>query len=405
LPDAAPINRLYRGKIGVDSGVCIVNLLVRERIALPVKREYVLSALFFLIVAVFFYLFYRLMVPFFTPIAWAAILVIVFRPLYSWLRRKIKSPNLASLIACAIIFLIIIGPTMYLLASLVNEAADAVQHINTAYQSGELKGLLSLDIPFVNVIKDKLKSYPQLADVDFESIIKDAITTITKAIGSQATTVIANITKNLFYFFLMLFTMFFFFRDGDTLIAFMKRLTPLKSDQVTLVYSHLRQVIEGMMYGGVVIALIQGVLGGVLFAIMGIPSAVLWGSLMALLAFIPILGPFLVYIPAGVILILGGSYIKGILLILIGTVVISQIDNFLRPLLFSGKTQTHTLMLFFSIMGGIAMFSLLGIVLGPFIAAVFLSLLKSFELQLHPEIGPSLAEQLSADLSDSNNAE
>jgi predicted PurR-regulated permease PerM len=203
----------------------------------------------------------------------------------------------------------------------------------------------------------------------------------------------------------MLFTMFFFFRDGDTLIAFMKRLTPLKSDQVTLVYSHLRQVIEGMMYGGVVIALIQGVLGGVLFAIMGIPSAVLWGSLMALLAFIPILGPFLVYIPAGVILILGGSYIKGILLILIGTVVISQIDNFLRPLLFSGKTQTHTLMLFFSIMGGIAMFSLLGIVLGPFIAAVFLSLLKSFELQLHPEIGPSLAEQLSADLSDSNNAE
>jgi predicted PurR-regulated permease PerM len=139
------------------------------------------------------------------------------------------------------------------------------------------------------------------------------------------------------------------------------------------------------MYGGVVMALIQGTLGGVLFAIMGISSAVLWGAVMALLAFIPIVGPFLVYIPAGIILILGGSYIKGILVLAFGTLVISHVDNFVRPLLFTGKTQTHTLMLFFSIMGGIYMFGLLGIVLGPFIAAVFISILKMFELQLHPE--------------------
>ncbi|UCD17378.1 MAG: AI-2E family transporter [Candidatus Zixiibacteriota bacterium] len=346
------------------------------------KKEYFLTALFFLIVGAFFYLFYRIMVPFFTPIAWAGILVIVFYPGFKWLDSKFRWPGLASLISCVIIFLLIIGPTTYLLASLASEATDALQKVNAAYQDGRLKNYLSVNIPFIDAIKNK---YPQLAEVDFESIVKDVVSIVTKAIGSQATTVIANISKNLFYFVLMLFAMFFFFRDGERVVAFLKRLTPLTPDQVELMYSHLRQVIEGTMYGGVVIALIQGTLGGILFLIMGISSPVFWGAVMAFLAFIPILGPFLVYIPAGIIVFLSGSPIKGILLIAIGTLIVSQIDNFLRPMLFSGKTQMHTLLLFFSIMGGLALFGLLGVVLGPFITAVFVSLLRVFEVRMHPE--------------------
>jgi predicted PurR-regulated permease PerM len=352
------------------------------------KREYIVTVLFFLVVAVFFYLFYRLMVPFFTPIAWAAILTIVFYPLYVKLHNRVKSPNLASVLMCIIIFVIIIGPSVYVLASLVKEAAEAVGMVNAAYQDGSLKGLFDWSAPFIDSIKRKLVDYPQLANVDFETIVKDAIATVTKAIGSQATSVIANISRTLFYFFLMFFAMFFFFRDGDRIINFLKRITPLKTDQVGIVYSHLQEVIEAMMYGGVVIALLQGLMGGLLFWIMGISSPVLWGAVMAILAFIPVVGPFLVYIPAGIILLFVGSPVKGILIILIG-IAISQSDNFLRPILFSGKSQTHTLMLFFSIMGGIAMFGLLGVVLGPFIAAMFLTLLKMFELQLHPEMTAS----------------
>jgi predicted PurR-regulated permease PerM len=355
-------------------------------------REYSPAVLYFLFVAIFFYLFYRLMVPFFTPIAWAGILVIVFYPLYSWLYRKLKSRTWASLVSCLLIFIIIIGPSIYLLASLVSEAATALQKLNVAYQSGDLAGLFAPLTPLLDIISKKLEDYPTLADLDFGSIIKDVVATVTRALGSQATTVIANITKTLFYFFLMLFSMFFFFRDGETIIDFLKRVTPVDQSKVSYLYSHFQQVIQGMMYGGVVIALIQGILGGIIFAVMGIPSAVFWGAVMAFLAFIPVLGPFLVYIPAGVILFLGGSYVKGILLIAIGTLVISQVDNFLRPLLFSGKTQTHTLMLFFSIMGGIAVFGLLGVVMGPFIAAVFISILKMFELQLHPEREKEIAE-------------
>jgi len=345
------------------------------------KREYILTALFFLIVAIFFYMFYQLLIPFFTPIAWAGILVIVFYPVYGWLNIKVKSPWLASLVACILVFIIIIGPAIYLLASLVSEAADAVQLVNEAYKSGNLKDYLTLNIPFINAIKSKLSNYPQLADIDFEVIIKDAVTTITKAIGSQATTVIANITKTFFYFILMLFTMFFFFRDGDQIVEFLKKITPLKRDQVRILYSHMKEVIEGTMYGGLVIALIQGVLGGFLFAIVGISSPVLWGSVMAFLAFIPVVGPSLIYIPTGIILFLSGSPIKGIIIIAVG-LGISQTDNFLRPHLFAGKTEMHTLLMFFSIMGGIVIFGLLGIVLGPLITAVFLSLLKVFEVSI-----------------------
>ncbi|MCP4706509.1 MAG: AI-2E family transporter [candidate division Zixibacteria bacterium] len=348
------------------------------------KREYILTALFFLIVAVFFYMFYQLMVPFFTPIAWAAILVIVFYPVYGWLSTKIKSPWMASAVACILIFIIIIGPAIYLLASLVGEAANAVQLVNETYKSGNLKEYLTLNIPFFDVIKNKLSDYPQLAEVDFETVIKDAMSTITKAIGSQATTVIANISKSLFYFMLMLFAMFFFFRDGDQIVEFLKNITPLKRDQVRILYSHMKEVIEGTMYGGLVIALLQGLLGGILFAIVGISSPVLWGSVMAFLAFIPVVGASLVYIPAGVILFLGGSPVTGIIVIAVG-LAISQTDNFLRPHLFAGKTEMHTLLLFFSIMGGIIIFGLLGIVLGPLITAVFLSLLKVFEVSINTD--------------------
>jgi len=345
------------------------------------RKEHLLTALFL----IFAYLFYRLLIPFLAPIAWAGIFVIVFYPMFRWLYKRMKSKGWASFVSCILIFVVIIGPVAYLMVLLVSEAGVAVQKLNAAYQDGSLKKLVSPGFPFIDTIKNRLAAYPQLAGVDFGSIIKDAVTTITKAIGAQATTVIANITRTLFQFLLMMFTMFYFFRDGDRIVKFMKRITPIEQDKVEVVYLHLKGVVEGMMYGGVVVALLQGFLGGLLFAIMGISSPVFWGAVMALMAFVPILGPYLIYIPAGIILMIEGSFVKGILLIVIGSIVVSQIDNFVRPHLFHGKTQTHTLMLFFSILGGIILFGLPGIVLGPFIAAIFTSFLKMIEIQLHPE--------------------
>lgn len=358
------------------------------------KREYLLIALFFLIAAVFFYLFYALIIPFFAPIAWAAVFAILFFPLYEALLKRLKSRGVTSALVCLIIIVLIIGPLTYLLAALVNEAYTAVAKVNEMHRSGELQKYISFDLPWLNAMKEKLSQYYDLSSVDATQLIKDAIDKVSGVILKQTSWFIANATRTVFYFALMIFTMYYFFKDGELIIRKVKRLMPLSANQVNVTFSQLRDVIQATMYGGVVVALIQGTLGGILFAIMGVPSAVFWGAIMMVLSIIPFLGAFIIFLPAGLIMIIGGSYVKGIVIIAVGTLVISQIDNVIRPLLISGRTSMHPLLLFFSLMGGIALFGLLGIVVGPLIAAVFLTLLKIFEFKLHSSADASLTQEL-----------
>ncbi len=347
------------------------------------KREHFLLSIFFLIAGAFFYLFYRLVIPFFAPICWAAVLVIIFHPLYKRVAGKVRSPGLASLLLCLFIIILIIGPIAYLFSALVQEAADAVAKVNAMYRAGEFDNILSFNVPFLDAVRDKLSQYYDLSKVNLNQLIKDSIDKVGGVIIGQTTWLIANGTKTLFYFAIMLFTMYYFFKDGELIIRRLKRLMPLSQDRIDKTFKQLHDVIQATMYGGVVVALIQGLLGGILFAVFGIPSAVFWGAIMALLSIIPFLGAFIIYIPAGIILIIGGAYIKGLVVIIIGTVIISQIDNVLRPYFISGRTCLHPLMLFFAIMGGISVFGLLGVVLGPLVAAVFITVLDVLDYRLH----------------------
>lgn len=357
------------------------------------KREYFLISLFFVVSAAIFYLFYQIIVPFFVPIAWASVLTILFYPMYERVLRRVRHKWIASTIMCAFIVILIIGPITYLFVALVNEAADAVSKVNALSKSGELDDLLDFSIPWLESMKLKLSEYYDISKIDLDEIIRDAMNRVSSVVVRQTTWLITNGTRTVFYFGLMLFAMYYFFRDGQSLINRIKRLMPLTPSQVSSAFVQLRDVIQATMYGGVFIALLQGILGGVLFLIVGIPSPVFWGAVMAFLSIIPLVGAFIVYVPAGVILIIGGSYIKGLLVILIGTFVISQIDNVIRPLLISGKTSLHPLLLFFTIMGGIAVFGLLGVVVGPMIAAGFTILLRVFEMRLHPEDVESAGEE------------
>ncbi len=349
------------------------------------KREHILVSLFFLIAAIVFYLFYQLIIPFFAPMAWAGVFAILFFPLYEKLLQLIKSKGLSSLLVCIVIIVLIIGPITYLFVALVSEAANAVAKVNAMIKSGELEQLLSIDLPWIDAAKEKLSKYYDLSKINLDEIIKQSVEGVSGVILNQTSWLITNTTRLVFYFVLMIFTLYYFFKDGELLVHKAKRLMPLTANQVNVTFRQFHDVIQATMYGGVVVALIQGLIGGILFAIVGIPSPVFWGAIMAFLSIIPFVGAFIVYVPAGLILIIGGSYIKGIIVIAVGSVIISQIDNVLRPFLISGRTSMHPLLLFFTILGGIYLFGLLGIVLGPLIAAVFVTLLKIFEFTLHPE--------------------
>ncbi len=347
------------------------------------KREHIILSLFFLISAIVLYLFYRIIIPFLAPIAWAGVFAIIFFPVYEKILGKIKSKGLSSLIVCLLIITLILGPITYLFVALVGEATGAVTRINELIASGDMKKLMSFDLPWMKDLTEKISVYYDLSKINLDQIVKQAIESISGVILNQTSWLITNITRLVFSFVLMIFTLYYFFKDGDYVVQKAKRLMPLSRTQIDVSFRQFQDVVLAAMYGGVAVALIQGVAGGILFAAVGISSAVFWGAVMAFLSIIPILGAFLVYIPAGLILIISGAYVKGIVVIAVGTLVISQLDNLLRPYLISGRTSMHPLMLFFTILGGVYLLGLLGVVVGPLIGAVFVTLLDIFETRLH----------------------
>ena len=352
------------------------------------KKDNILTALFFLIAAAIVYLFYRLIVPFFLPICWAGVFVIVFFPFYKRLLRAIKLRGLATLLMCLLIIIVIIGPLTYLLVLLVKEAADAVAVVNEWYLSGKLKELLTVDIPILQTLRDTLGKYYDISNLNLDEIIRDAIQKVGGFVVERTGWLVSHGTRAVFDFLLMVVAMYYFFRDGQSIVSRLRRFTPLSEGQTGIAVEQLNEVIQATVNGVVVIALLQGLLGGLLFFVTGLPSPVFWGAVMAFMSFIPLAGPTAIYLPAGVLLILTGSVVKGLVVIAFGAIVISQVDNLLRPLLISGRTSLHPLLLFFMILGGVAVFGLLGVVLGPIIAAAFTILLKVIEMRLHPDDTP-----------------
>lgn len=346
------------------------------------KREHVVIALFFLIAAATFYLFYRIIVPFFVPLAWAAVFAILFYPIYERLVRKTGKPGVAALLVTLLLLVLIIGPVTYLFIELVDQASGAVNRVNELYASGDLGRLLHLDLPWLSSLLAKLSPYFDISKIDINELAKDSVDKIGGLVLGQTSWLITNATRALMYFLMMLFATYYFLKDGRLIIERLRRLVPLPLEQTDVAFGNLRDVIFATMYSGALIALLQGFLGGLLFWIVGIPSALFWGSIMAFLSILPFIGAFIVYIPAGLILILSGSWVKGLIVLLFGTVIVSQVDNFLRPMLVAGRTSMHALLLFFSMAGGVAMFGLVGLVVGPLVAAMFVAVLDLVTLRL-----------------------
>jgi predicted PurR-regulated permease PerM len=347
-----------------------------------VKSEHIATVFFFVIAVAFCYLAYKLFVPFFIPITWAAVFAILFSPLHARIRKKIKKPTLSAAIMTLIVLLVIVGPVTLLMLQLVSEAGSAVRHVNAMYESGELERLLGNHLPSLDFAREKLTGWVDLSTANLTEMSKDALQRVSNFVVNQTSAIVSGGSQVVLHFLLMTFSLYYFFKDGATIIARLQRLIPLRDDDVKSTFRELRDLIFATMYSGVMVAVLQGIAGGILFASVGIPSAVFWGSVMAFLSVLPIIGAFLVYVPAGLILIISGSVTSGIVVLAVGGGVISQIDNFLRPMLVSNRSTMHPMILFFSMMGGVVLFGLLGIILGPVIAAIFLTILRVVELSL-----------------------
>ena len=326
--------------------------------------------------AILLYLCWLMLRPFIAVLAWATVLVIVFFPVHKQLAQKIKRRGLCALLSSSLVILIVVLPLTFLTLAVTNELAGAVRSLPSHMdQLMDPTGTVTGHV--FNWIHERLG----MDAAEMRQLLVEQLRIYSSAILGQSLGIMGNVLSTIVKTFFVVITMYYLFRDGDKIVKALPDALPFSTDQSEALLARINQVISASVYGVVTIALLQGLLGGLAFWVLGMPSPILWAAVMAFICMIPVAGSFLVWLPAAIYLMLTGHLTKGILLIIWGALVISTIDNFLRPKLIKNQTKLHELFVFFSVLGGMSVFGLLGIVLGPVVLAITLGLLDTFKVQ------------------------
>jgi len=315
-----------------------------------------------------------LFVPFATAALIAAVLAALLHPMHRWLAEKVRLGRVwASFVSCLIVFFLIVIPVITVAALTINEARGAIAYL------AEHPEITESGITYVREISAQL---PFLDEGSLASAIRSG--------GSVAIDLLqktyAGVSQFFFWLFIFFFSLFYFFIDGERIVKKFMRLSPLKDDQERELMREFVSISRATLKGTVVIGIIQGTLGGLLFAALGVPSPVTWGVVMILLSIIPVLGSGLVWTPVGVAMLFSGQVWQGAVILGFGFGVISTIDNILRPKLVERDSQMHPLLVLFATLGGIFLFGIIGFIIGPIIVAMFLALLRIYEREFAPQL-------------------
>ena len=325
-----------------------------------------------------------LFLPFFEPICWAIILALFFYPVHKRLVRYLwGSKALSALIMCILNVAFIIIPVFILLGTLTTEVFRVYTGVQHTITSGNFTIIPNEEH------HPTLHKYVEKAMETFkahEDSVHQTIVELSKKTGEfflrQGTQVAKNVANIIFKAALMLVTLYYLFRDGEEFLQAFKSLLPLRPRNVEHLTEVTADVLYATLYGNLLTAAIQGGLGILILWLLGFSAPILWGIIMGIATFIPMIGTALVWLPATLWLFLSGAYLKGAILLSFSILVISQIDYFLRPYFISGKTELHSLFLFFSILGGLNLFGFLGLILGPIIIALCMSVLEFYRQEL-----------------------
>ena len=340
------------------------------------KREKVRWLILLSGVALAFYLCWLMLQPFVRVLLWGLVLTSAFGPVHNRIRRRIKNQDIAALVSCFAVVLTIGVPTALIGLALVRELAPAFETLQAMISS-----LLDPNSPVIG----KLTQWLAERGVDIEAVKLQAIEQAQAAMGEVTTNsigyvrgILGGIAGVVIEAFFVFFTMFYLFRDGAKLWAALANALPLRGKTMNQMIVRVREVISASVYGVFVIAIIQGTLGGIAFWFIGLPSAVVWGLVMTFMSLIPLAGAFVVWVPAAIYLAITGSWGAAIGLTLWGSIVIGLVDNFMRPKLVGEKAKLHELFIFFAVLGGLQLFGIVGLFLGPVILAIALALFDAF---------------------------
>jgi len=317
-----------------------------------------------------------LLKPFFTPIFWACAIALIFFPVYRRLVRRFPNwRNLMALLTLLLCMVLVVIPVLLVASTFINEAVGVYQKI----QSGQID--LSQQIEQVRSAFPWTNAFFERTGIDLDQLKQRLVGGFMSAGGFLAKNALA-LGQNTLNFFvmlgLMLYLTFFLLRDGEKLVKLLIRALPLGDEREHLLLAKFAEVTRATIKGNLVVAVTQGTLGGLIFWILGLPAPLLWGVVMTLLSLLPAIGAALIWFPAAIYLYAVGDIIKASVLMVFGFVVISLVDNLLRPMLVGRDTKLPDYIVLFSTVGGLIMFGISGFAIGPLLAALFMAFWEIF---------------------------
>jgi predicted PurR-regulated permease PerM len=335
-----------------------------------ILQERLRVLLFYGIVLFLAYLTFLIVSPFLAPLAWAAVLVVLTYPVYERLVPR-TGPAGAALITTAGVLLVIMVPLIFVMIAFVRQGVQAVHTLQFKFESGHF-------VAASNFWERLQERFPSLGSNDLPDTLQEYGQKAAGFVASKLGAILQHTAVFVFHLFVTVLVMFYLYRDGESLMERFRELLPFAGANRDRMLSDARQLIFASVTSSLLAAAAHGLLGAVAFAAAGLSAPIFWGVMMGFFSFVPIVGTALIWVPLAASLMIGGHWVRGLVVLALCALIVTVVDNVLRPWLISGRTEAGGLLIFLGVLGGIGAFGLLGLVLGPVVLAMVAILLEVY---------------------------
>jgi predicted PurR-regulated permease PerM len=336
------------------------------------NRKQILTIVLIAATAVALYLCYLIAQPFIASLAWALALAVLAFPVYKRIRSYVGNQNLAAGLMTFLLAAVVVAPMIVLTRQITREIWRNVEYVRAEFEKGEWRAQVGQ-----NQYAARALHYFE-EEMDLRGTLEQAA----NHIPGYVSNFLSGSIWILFQLLITFFALFFFFRDHDKFLRGMRRLIPLSSRETDAVFKRVTDTLYAAVFGEILIAFLQGLLGGLMFWFLGLPAPALWGFVMGLFGLLPVIGSWMIWTPAAVYLMMQGELIKGFVLLGWGIFVLTLLTMVLYPKLVGDRLRLHTLVVFIAIIGGIMAFGMVGIILGPLALALTISLIDIWKKRM-----------------------
>lgn len=330
--------------------------------------------------AVAVYLCYLLFRPYLTPILFASVIAIVFYPLHRSVQRKFRNTSIGAIISTLVTLLLTVVPLTFLLLAMSNELSGLYQTL--AVRTASAGGMSAYLVHAAEKVTSWAGQYFPIPQLDLRGVLLSQLQSTSASLLRFGASLVSNLFSFAVNGAITLVVLFFLFRDGESAVSRLMATLPLDQQRASELRFRISSSIMANVYGSLAVGALQGTLTGLSFWALGLDSPALWGVATGVLSLVPIFGSALVWVPASIFLLLTGHYVKAAILLGLGVAVIGTVDNVVRPLIIHKSLRLHPILVLFSILGGVQLFGILGLFIGPVILSVTAALLGMLQQDL-----------------------